>query len=81
MSINFMILGATDQKLWVFEFFRRSLGRSGMYWSQPARVDHMCKKWRVGGNKNSKKKEQSLTGLGVDPQPVGDRWSPTVGRL
>jgi hypothetical protein len=26
MSINFMILGVTDQKLWVFEVFRRSLG-------------------------------------------------------
>jgi hypothetical protein len=26
VSANFMILGATDQKLWVFENFRRSLG-------------------------------------------------------
>jgi hypothetical protein len=26
VSTNFMILGATDQKLWVFENFRRSLG-------------------------------------------------------
>jgi hypothetical protein len=47
-----MILRATDQKLWVFEVFRRSLGRAGMYWSQPARVDHMRKKWRAGGKKN-----------------------------
>jgi hypothetical protein len=38
-----MILGATDQKLWVFKVLRRSLGRAGMCWSQPARVDHMCK--------------------------------------
>jgi hypothetical protein len=30
MSTNFMILGATDQNLWVFEAFRRSLGRAGM---------------------------------------------------
>ena len=30
MNTNFMILGATDQKLWVFEGFRRSLGRVGM---------------------------------------------------
>jgi hypothetical protein len=37
-----------DQKLWVFEVFRRSLGRAGMYWSKPTRVDHMCKKRRVG---------------------------------
>jgi hypothetical protein len=26
MSTSFMILGATDQKLWVFEVSRRSLG-------------------------------------------------------
>jgi hypothetical protein len=44
-----MILGATDQKLWVFEVLRRSLGRAGMCWSQPAIVDHMHKKWRAGG--------------------------------
>jgi hypothetical protein len=29
-----MILGATDQKLWVFKVFKRSLGRAGMCWSQ-----------------------------------------------
>jgi hypothetical protein len=29
-----MILGATDQKLWVFEVFKRSLSRVGMCWSQ-----------------------------------------------
>jgi hypothetical protein len=28
---NSMILGATDQKLWVFEVFRINLGRAGMY--------------------------------------------------
>jgi hypothetical protein len=27
VSTKFMILGATDQKLWVFEVFRRTLGR------------------------------------------------------
>jgi hypothetical protein len=27
---------------------RRSLDRAGMCWSQPARVDHMCKKMWVG---------------------------------
>jgi hypothetical protein len=36
-----------DQKLWMFDVFRRSLGRAGMCWSQPARVDHMCQKMRV----------------------------------
>jgi hypothetical protein len=44
MSINFMILGATDQKLWVFEVFRQTLGRAGMCCSQPARVDYLHKK-------------------------------------
>jgi hypothetical protein len=29
VSTNFIILGATDQKLWVFENFRRSLGSLG----------------------------------------------------
>jgi hypothetical protein len=42
-----MILGATDQKLWIFENFKRSLGRVGMCWSQLARVEHMLKKWRA----------------------------------
>jgi hypothetical protein len=56
-----MILGATNQKLWVFEVFRRSLGRAGMCWSQSARVDHMRKKW-AGGKKNLEKREQSSTG-------------------
>jgi hypothetical protein len=32
--------GPTDQKLWMFEVSRRSLGRVGMCWSQPTRVDH-----------------------------------------
>jgi hypothetical protein len=27
----------------MFENFRRSLGKAGMCWSQPARVDYMCK--------------------------------------
>jgi hypothetical protein len=42
-----------DQKLWVFEVSRRSLGRAGMCWSQPARVDHFHKKWRARRKKNS----------------------------
>jgi hypothetical protein len=29
-STNFIIFGPTNQKLWVFENFRRSLGRVGM---------------------------------------------------
>jgi hypothetical protein len=48
-STNFINLGPTDQKLWVFENFRRNLGKAGICWSQPARVDHMCKKrWARG---------------------------------
>jgi hypothetical protein len=34
LSINFIIFGPTNQQLWVFEAFRRSLGRAGMDWSQ-----------------------------------------------
>jgi hypothetical protein len=43
VSANFMILGATVQKLWVFEVFGQGLARAGMCWSQPARVDHLHK--------------------------------------
>jgi hypothetical protein len=43
-----MNLETTDQKLWVFEDFGRSLGRVGMYWSQWERVDHMCPKRGAG---------------------------------
>jgi hypothetical protein len=32
-----------------FVFFRRSMGRAGMCWSQPARVDYISpKRWAVG---------------------------------
>jgi hypothetical protein len=47
--------GPMDQKLWMFEVSRRSLGRAGMCWSQLARVDHLRKKWRAGRKKNSRK--------------------------
>jgi hypothetical protein len=52
-----VFFGPTDQKLWVFEVSRRSLGRAGMCCSQPARVDHLRKKWRVGRNFFSSKME------------------------
>jgi hypothetical protein len=48
-STNFIIIGPIDQKFWVFEVFWRSLGRAAIYYSQLARVDHMCKKKRAGG--------------------------------
>jgi hypothetical protein len=43
----------------MFEVFGQGLARAGMCWSQLARIDQLCKKSRVGGKKNSKKKGQS----------------------
>jgi hypothetical protein len=44
-----MIFGPMGQKLWVFENFKRGLGRASMYWSQPARVDYINpKRWTIG---------------------------------
>jgi hypothetical protein len=44
-----VFFGPTDQKLWMFEVLRRSMGRAGMCWSQPARVDYISpKRWAVG---------------------------------
>jgi hypothetical protein len=68
-----VFFGPTDQKLWVFELSRRSLGRAGMCWSQPARVDHLHKKWRVGRKKNSRK-------MGTAGRPGPNCWSPPTGR-
>jgi hypothetical protein len=46
---KFVFFGSTDQKLWVFEVLRRSMGRAGMCCSQPARVDYISpKRWAVG---------------------------------
>jgi hypothetical protein len=56
-----VVFGPTDQKLWVFEVSRRSLGKAGMCWSQPIRVDHLHKKWRAGRKKISRK-------MGTAPQ-------------
>ena len=50
-STNFIFFGLTNQKLWIFEVFRRSLDRMGMSWSQWGRIDHMCKNLGVGGRK------------------------------
>jgi hypothetical protein len=39
----------TDQKLCTFEVLRRSMGKAGMCWSQPVRVDYINpKRWAVG---------------------------------
>jgi hypothetical protein len=49
MGTNFIIFGPTDKKLWMFEVFRRSMGRAGMCCSQSARVDYISpKRWVVG---------------------------------
>jgi hypothetical protein len=64
-----MILGATVQKLWEFEVFRWTLGRVGLCWNQPARVDYLCKKWRATQKKNSKKRGK----------PTLSRHRPTAG--
>jgi hypothetical protein len=70
-----VFFGPTDQKLWMFEVSRRSLGRAGMCWSQPARVDHLHKKWRAGRKKKIKKNGNCPTGAGVDPRPAGGHGS------
>jgi hypothetical protein len=70
-----VFFGPTDQKLWVFEVSRRSLGRAGMCWSQPARVDHLHKKCKAGRKKKFKKNGNCPTGAGIESRPVGDRWS------
>jgi hypothetical protein len=37
----------------MFEVLRRSMGRAGMCWSQPARVDYISpKRWAIGIEKN-----------------------------
>jgi hypothetical protein len=49
MGKKIVFFGPTDQKLWTFEVLRRSVGREGMYWSQPARVDYISpKRWAIG---------------------------------
>jgi hypothetical protein len=47
-----MILGSTDKKLWVFEVFGQGLARADMCWSQPARINHLRKKWKAREKKN-----------------------------
>jgi hypothetical protein len=71
-----VFFGPTDQKLWVFQVSRRSLGREGMCCSQPARVDHLHKKWRAGRKNISRKIGNCPTGTSVDPRLAGDHWSP-----
>jgi hypothetical protein len=72
LSANFMILGATDQKLWVFEVFRRTMGRAGMCWSQWGGVDQSAQKW---GKKEEKRGRQEGKKKGKE-----NKMRPACGR-
>jgi hypothetical protein len=72
-----MILGATVQKLWVFEVFGQGLARAGMCWSQPARVDNLHKKWRAEEKKFQKKMGRMALSR---CRPAAGRRPPAVGR-
>jgi hypothetical protein len=80
-----MILGATDQKLWLFEVLKRSLDRVG------ANQQELTTSTKRGGQEenNLEKKGTESTGPGVKqsatrgcrpgvggPGPAGDQWSP-----
>jgi hypothetical protein len=43
VSTNFIILGAMDQNLWVFENFRRSLGRAGIKQQELTTCAKICR--------------------------------------
>jgi hypothetical protein len=78
-----MILGATDQKLWVFEVFRRSLGRAGMCWSQPARIDPNRggqEEKKFGKKGYSVRRAKCRLTAGGRPLVAGQPWSATSGR-
>jgi hypothetical protein len=74
VSANFMILGATVQKLWVFEIFRWTLGRAGMCCSQWGGVDQSAQKW---GKKEEKKgrQEEKWEGKKKKMGPARGRWA------
>jgi hypothetical protein len=75
-STNFIIYGPRNQNLWGYEHFRRSLGKAGTCWSQPARVDYMYKKMWVGGRRIF------LQGGSYDrSREAGDYWSLDCCRL
>jgi hypothetical protein len=72
-----MILGATDQKLWVFEVFGQGLAKVGMCWSQPARVDQLAQK--VEGRKKKIQKIGTVCPC-VAVQVSTRGWRGTTGR-
>jgi hypothetical protein len=59
----------------MFEVLRRSMGRAGMCWSQPTRVDYMSpKRWAVG-IKNLEKSPLRVS------SPILLNLAPTLGRV
>jgi hypothetical protein len=85
MSTNFIIFRPIDQKLWVFENFRKSLGRASMCWSQWG-VDHMWKSWRQEERKGrgNYTKMGARAVAGRQPLVAGQLWPAiwqTVGWL
>jgi hypothetical protein len=64
-----MILGAMDQKLWVFEVFRRSLGRACAGTNQQEATT--CAK---SGGQEIKKVPKKRGQFGVDPRLASDQW-------
>jgi hypothetical protein len=77
VSANFMILGATVQKLWVFEVLRWSLGRVGMCWSQWGGVDQSAQKWGKEEKMGRQEEERERHGEenGTRARPAGDQRS------
>jgi hypothetical protein len=79
-STNFIFFRPTNQKLWMFEVFWRSLGRAGMCSSQWGRVDHICKNLGVGGRKEGIggiQQRGTRVGAVVSNWPHPDQWLPT----
>jgi hypothetical protein len=80
MSTNFMILGTTIQKLWVFEIFGQGLARVGMCWSQRARVDHLQKVESRRRKKFKKNGQTSLVQVTAQGQPATSGRPSAAGR-
>jgi hypothetical protein len=71
-STNFVIFGPTNQKLWVFENFRRNLGKAGMVVANEVELIKVSKSGGIKRQKRGGSKEK----MGTHAWPVGDQWSP-----
>jgi hypothetical protein len=79
MSTNFIILGATNQKLWVFENIKRSLGRAGSAGASEEESTTCGKKWgheEGKGRDNFTKKGARAT---IGGQLLVANWQATRG--